>query len=67
MSRRRLKVSDLPPEYIGAVNCLDDADRIFKRNFGDRQVATRQEFAPQGWSKARYYIDKVFFVSRESI
>jgi hypothetical protein len=61
------KVAGLPPESIGAVHCLDDADRIFKRIYGERVPATRMEIAPSGWAKVRWVADKVFFQRGNSI
>jgi hypothetical protein len=63
MTRRlkvpEFKVAELPPESIGAVHCLDDADRIFKRIYGERVPATRMEIAPAGWARVKYFTDKV--------
>ncbi len=67
MTRRRLKVPDLPPESIGAVRNMDDADAIFKRTWGERVPATLRDIAPQGWAKVKWVRDKVFFSRGETI
>lgn len=64
MTRRKIatpefKVKELPPEYIGAVRNMDDADRIWKRIWSERPPAVRHDFAPGGWSRIRYYADKL--------
>lgn len=73
MSRKKLRVPDLPPEFkvkelppesIGAMRDLDSVDAIFKRVFKDRPPATRREFAPVGFvNRLRWMRDK--FLMRE--
>jgi hypothetical protein len=62
MSRRRLKVPELPAESIGAFRNMDDADLAWKRIYGERPPATRMDIAPQGWSKVRWVANKVIFI-----
>ena len=61
MTRRRLKVQELPVESIGAVRDMDAADAVFKRIFSERQPATIKDIAPRGWARLKWITDKVFF------
>jgi hypothetical protein len=61
MTRRKMKVSDLPPESIGSLRTMDDADAAFKRIFSTRQPATIKDIPPRGWAKMRWFADKIFF------
>lgn len=60
MTRRKLRITDVPPEHIGAARDMDQADAIFKRTFSGNPPATRQEFAPSGLrNRVRWMMDKV--------
>jgi hypothetical protein len=61
MTRRKMKVSDLPPESIGSVSTLDEADMIFKRIFSTRPPATIKDIPPRGWARVKWFTDRVFF------
>ncbi|MCR4301062.1 MAG: hypothetical protein NUV51_05580 [Sulfuricaulis sp.] len=68
MTRRRLKIPELPHESIGAFRTLDDAVFAQKQTIGDRPIACRQDIAPPcGWSRVKYYAGKVFMRSGASI
>jgi len=64
MTRRKFRVSDLPPEALGAARDLDQVDAIFKRVFATRQPATLREFAPKGWKRLRWAWDKFTMKAR---
>lgn len=60
MTKRRLKVPDLPPEAIRALRDMDQVDAMFKRVFSERAPATFREFAPRGFvARLRWMRDKV--------
>ena len=61
MTKKRMKVPDLPPESIGAFRSMDEADLALKRIFGSRQPATIKDIPPKGWAKVKWYRDKIFF------
>jgi hypothetical protein len=62
MTKRKLRVPDLPPESIGSVRDLDAVDAIFKRVFRDKPPAVRREFAPVGFvNKVRWAMGKILF------
>ncbi len=60
MTRRRLRVTDLPPEAIRSLRDMDEVDQMFKRVFHGESPATRREFAPCGfWPKVKWIKDKL--------
>lgn len=60
MTRRRLKVPDLPPEAVRSLRDLDEVDAVFKRVFSGSPPATRREFAPVGFvNRLRWLAGKV--------
>lgn len=63
MTRRRMKVTELPPEAIRSMRDMDEVDAAFKRIFhGESPIATRHEFAPSGfWAKCKWAKDKVLW------
>ena len=65
MTRRRLKVPDLPPESIGSLRCMDEVDAVFKRVFSGSSPATRREFAPVGFVNRLKWIAGKVMMSRE--
>ena len=66
MTRKKLKVPDLPPESIRALRDMDQVDAAFKRIWGIHAPATFREFAPRGFvARLRWMRDKVFMRGAE--
>ena len=61
MTAKRMKVTEdmLGPFDIRAPRNLEDAERSWKEIFRDNPPAVRLDIPPCGWSRVKYYTDKI--------